>query len=173
MNNLTKLSKSFLFISLSSLALWLGGYIVRQLVIYQFFEPESLSLRTFYNSNNLTAVLITILPILVFNIVTFIIFLISILIFLFISKINLKKEGWFFISLLIIFVTAPFEIYLMFKDYEIINNIFLSNIPSDLIVEKIKERMITLSSFSLIEIFSYLGIIFLFVFKPLRKVDEN
>lgn len=173
MNNLTKLSKSFLFISLSSLALWLGGYIVRQLVIYQFFEPESLSLRTIYNSNNLTAVLITITPILVFNIITFIIFLISILIFLFISKINLKKEGWFFISLLIIFVTAPFEIYLMFKDYEIINNIFLSNIQSDLIVEKIKERMITLSSFSLIEIFSYLGIIFLFVFKPLRKVDEN
>lgn len=173
MNNLTKISKSFLFISLSALAVWLGGYLVRQLVIYQFFEPENLLLRPIYNSNNLPAVLITIAPILVFNIITFLIFLISILLFLFISKINLKKEGWFFICLLIIFITAPFEIYLMLKDYSILKSIFLTNMQPELIIAQIKDRMISLSSFTLIEIFSYFGFIFLFVFKPLRKHDEN
>lgn len=173
MNNLTKSSKLFLFISLSALALWLGGYLVRQLVMYQFFEPDGLSLRIIYNLSNIPAVLVTISPILVFNIISFTIFLISFIFFLFISKVKLKNEGWLFISLIIISITAPFEIFLLFKDYDIISGILWLNSQPDIIVELIKQRMIVFSSFSLIEIFSYLSIIFLFIFKPLRRTNEN
>jgi hypothetical protein len=61
----------------------------------------------------------------------------------------------------------------MLKDYSILKSIFLTNMQPELIIAQIKERMISLSSFTLIEIFSYFGFIFLFVFKPLRKHDEN
>lgn len=173
MKNLSKVSKFFLFLSALAFSLWLGGYVVRQLVIYQFFEPENLSLRPLYNFVNLKIVFITISPIILFNIITFPAFILSFLIFSLTNKIEFKKEGWLFIVSLVIIITAPFEFFLLFKDYKIFNGIYYETISSEILIGMIKERMQVFSSFSLIEIFSYIGIIFLFVFRPLRKSNEN
>lgn len=174
MTKLNKLSKLFLFLTLVSAILWLGSYLTRQLVVYQFFEPEGLSLRPYYNQQNLDAVIKTIAPIFVSNIILYLLYLVFFIIFIFISKIKLKEEGWFFITLLIVFITAPFELYLLLKDYRIVEQIyFTASISSLDLVTQIKERMQSLSSFALIEIFSYLGVIFLVIFKPLSKTHEN
>lgn len=168
MENLNKTAKIFLFLTSTACILWLGGYISRHLVVYQFFEPENLDLRSIYNQQNLTIVVQTIAPLFVFNLVTFLLFLITFIIFVLLSKIKLKKEGWFFISILAVIITAPFELYLSYLDYKIIDQIYLSNFNAD-IIDRIKDRLTSLSSFSLIEIFTYIGIIFLFVFRPLRQ----
>lgn len=174
MTKLSKLSKLFLFLTFGTGSLWLGGYFIRQLVIYQFFEPEDLSLRPFYNPQNLDAVIRTIAPIFVSNIILFISFLIFFFIFILVSKIKFKEEGWLFIIFLTILITAPFEIYLLYKDYKIIEQIyFMGAFSSSDLIAQIKERMKSLSGFSLIEIFSYFGIIYLLIFRPLRKVNEN
>lgn len=173
MKNISKVSKFFLFLSAVAFSFWLGGYIVRQLVIYQFFEPENLSLRSLYNFNNLEIVFKTISPIILFNIITFPAFILSFLIFILTNKIELKKEGWLLIILLVILITAPFEIFLLIKDYQIFNGIYYETISAEILIGLIKERMQVFSSFSLIEIFSYIGIIFLSVFRPLRKSNEN
>jgi hypothetical protein len=174
MDKLSKFSKIFLFLTLVFGVLWLGGYLTRQLVVYQFFNPEDLSIRSLYNNNNLDAAIKTIAPIFVSNLVLYIAFLITFLVFFFTAKINLKIEGWLFFISLIILITAPFEIYLTVKDYKIISDIYLSaDVSASTILNNIKERMQLLSSFSLIEILSFIGIIFLIIFKPLRKANEN
>lgn len=169
MQNLTKLSKIILALTTLFFTVWLGSYISRQVVIYQFFDPENLSLKLIYSINNLSEVLFTIFPLIVLNIVSYTAFLLSLLVFLFQSKISLKKEGWLFISVLVVLICAPFEIFLILKDYKIANAIYSQNFDPLAIVNLIRDRMTILSSFSLIEIISFIGIIFLFVIQPMKK----
>ncbi|MFA7420341.1 MAG: hypothetical protein WCZ90_11715 [Melioribacteraceae bacterium] len=172
MKNNTIFLKVIQFLLFVSFIIWLGGYISRHMVIYQLFEPEGLVLRPNYNLENLNVVWNTISPLLVSNLVSFPLFILFYLSYLFFSKINLKKEGWLFISTIVILITAPFEIYLLIKDYEIVRLIYSSVSNSEKILNLIRERINILSSFSLIEIFSYLAIVFLTILKPLSKTDE-
>lgn len=174
MTKLSNLSRFFLFLSFLFGSLWLGSYFTRQIVVYQFFEPDGLNLKAIYNQQNLEVVVKTIAPLFVSNSILFLSFLLFFISFVLTSKIKLKEEGWFLIILLIIIITAPFELYLLYKDYKIINTIYFTASTSGLeLISQIKERMQSLSGFALIEIFSYFGIIFLTIFKPLRKLNEN
>lgn len=174
MDKLSKFSKIFLFLSFVFGVLWLGGYLTRQLVVYQFFNPEDLSLRSIYNNQNLDVSIRTIAPIFVSNLIFYISFLITFLVFILTAKIKFKIEGWLLFITLIVLITAPFELYLAVQDYKIISDIYLSSdVHANSILNTIKERMQLLSSFSIIEIFSFIGIIFLLIFKPLRKTNEN
>ncbi|MHB9039304.1 MAG: hypothetical protein ACYC4T_01485 [Melioribacteraceae bacterium] len=173
MGKLNLVSKTFLFITILFFSLFLGGYVARQIVIYQLFEPMGINFKSTYNEQNLNAVYYTILPLIVLNIVTYITFLFSYMIFFFTSKIKIKYEGWLFAITVILLITAPFEIYLSTVDYKIVRMIMADSMQINAISELIKNRMIELSSFSLIEIFSFFAIIFLALFKPLRKKNEN
>jgi hypothetical protein len=172
MNKLSLTPRIILYITISFFAVWLGGYIARQIAIYPLFDPIELSLKTAY-VNHLEAVFYTLLPLILLNIISFSCFIISFILFLLTSKLNLKINGWLFIIVLIVFVTAPFEIYLSLIDFKIIKAI-LNNIQEvNPILDLLRERMVKLSSFSLIEVFSYLAIIFLALFQPLTKSNEN
>lgn len=173
MKNLSLIAKIFLLITSISFPLWLGGYVARQVVIYQLFEPIELNFKTIYQNQNLSAVFYTIFPLLVFNLTSYSVFLISFTIFLITSKINLKKEGWLFIILIIILICAPFEIYLSITDYKIASIVLSDPMNVDTVTSLVKERMMILNSFPLIEIFSSFAIIYLFLFKPFRKENEN
>lgn len=173
MNKLKPISKILLFVTVSFFSIWLGSYIARQISVYQLFEPIELNLRPLYNTNNLPAIHSVIIPLLILNIISYTVFLITFIIFLFISRIKLKENGWLFIISLIVFITAPFEIYLLLIDYNIITLGLRDLSQSTALIELIKERLIKLSSFSLIEIFSYIAIIFLTIFKPFQKKYEN
>src|SRR3989339_260769 len=129
------------FLLVGSFIFWLGSYISRHLVVYQLFEPEGLVLRSVYDVENLKTVWITISPLIVSNIIAFPIFVVLYAIYLIVSKDSLKKEGWLFISTLIILVTAPFEIFLLLKDYKIISLIYSSVIDSNKVLELVRERI--------------------------------
>jgi hypothetical protein len=169
MQKLSKLSKIILTISVLFFSFWMGGYLLRQMVIYQLFEPDNLALRENYNAQNLHDVFLTILPLFVFNIATYLCFIITLILFLFVSKISLKNDGWLFISVLIIGICAPFEIFLIIKDYKISQLIYSGIFDSNNVLILIKERLTILSSFSLIEIFSFIGVVFLCILQPFRK----
>ena len=173
MAKLSLVSKIFLFLAILFFSLFLGGYVARQMIIYQLFEPTGLDFKSMYNNQNLVIVYPTILPVLILNLVTYATFLISSIIFFVTSKIRIKYEGWLFAIIIIIVTTAPFEIYLSTIDFKIVSMIRSNSAPINAISELIKERMIVLSSFSLIEIFSFAAIIFLYLFQPLRKKNEN
>jgi hypothetical protein len=173
MTKLSLVSKIFLFLAILFFSLFLGGYVARQIIIYQLFEPSGLDFKSIYNDQNLVFVYPTIVPVLILNLVTYATFLITSIVFFITSKIKIKYEGWLFAIIIIIVITAPFEIYLSTIDLKIVSMMMSNPAPINATSELIKERMIVLSSFSLIEVFSFAAIIFLYLFQPLRKKNEN
>src|ERR1035437_10098633 len=95
------ISKIILYLTITSFILWLGSYIIRNIAIYQLFEPLNLDLRSLYNEQNLNAVFNIILPLITFNLVTYISFIVFFIMFLFATSVRLKNEGWLFIIMLI------------------------------------------------------------------------
>lgn len=166
MKNLNLLSKVFLLIALISGALWLGGYLSRMFLFYQLFAETDFALKPYVVQESLPAIFITLSSIVSFTMVTYIILIISFIVFIFTSKINLKRNGWLFIITLIIFITAPFEIYLITIDYEIVTKIFSGVFDSNNILELVIKRFETLSSFPIIHILSYFAVIYYLLFQP-------
>lgn len=152
--------------------IWLVSYVCRHLLVYQMFEPRELQLRSFFSVDSLKYVFEIILPILVTNIISYSIFLVLFIIFIATTDLKLKNEGWLFITLLVVLVTGPFEIFLLTKDYSIISLIYNGSQDYSMILELIRKRITILSSFSLIEIFAYFAVIYLIIAKPLVKKDE-
>lgn len=174
MQNLNKLSKVFLYLASLSGILWLGGYLSRLLLTYQLFEPKDFILKSYViPDQNLGGILYTMNSSVTFTLVTYIAFLVFFFLFIAFSKISLKKEGWLFIILLIVVITMPFEIYLMTIDYKIATQVFYGGYNPSEILNLYIRRMKVLSSFPLIEIFSFFGIIFMFLFQPLKMKNTK
>ncbi|MEI7812961.1 MAG: hypothetical protein WCJ01_11155 [Ignavibacteria bacterium] len=173
MQNLGKLSKFFLYLAALSCVLWFGGYFSRILLMYQIFGPKDLLLKPYVTDQNLGGIFITLNSAVSFTMTFYTSFIVSFAIFILTSKIKLKEEGWLFIIMMIVIITAPFELYLMSYDYKIAYNVFYNTmLPRDVLALYVR-RIKVINSFPLIEIFSYCAIIFLFVFQPLRYKKTN
>lgn len=173
MHNLNRVSKFFLYTAVLSGSLWLGGYLMRLLVTYQLFQPKDFLLKYYVTAENLPGIIITLNPAIVFTLSLFPVFIITFAAFLLTSKIKLRQEGWLFIIILIILVTAPFEFYLMTIDLKTSLKVLGGNFHTDEVLALYIKRNKVLSSFPLIEIFSYCSIVFLAVIKPLRMKKQG
>jgi hypothetical protein len=174
MNTLNKTSKIFAFLAVITCSLWIGAYLSRLFLSYQLFEAQDLSLKSYITSANLSGILTTMLPPITTTFVLYICFIISFALFITVSHIKLRNNGWLFIIAVIILITLPFEIYLMTIDYSIIlqlnHGIYNTSDIVDLFVKRIK----VLGSFPLIEIFCYLSFYYFLLFRPLTKnKNEN
>lgn len=170
MLNKKLLNKIILYLLIISFTLWLGSYVSRLLITYQLFEPVDLSLRKLFINIDLNPLFYAIYPLIVTNLVFYILFIIMLIFYLITTNLKLKENGWLLIILIIVFITLPFEFYLMVIDVKIINKIFeIPNINYNIILSLVKERIIILNNFSIVEVFSFFLIIYLFIFKPLQK----
>jgi hypothetical protein len=102
------------------------------------------------------------------EVILYILFIISFLIFLISSKISLKQNGWLFIITLIIFVTLPFEVYLKTIDYKIITYFYKTGFNANQVLNLYIERFKILGSFPIIEVLCYFAIIFFILFQPFK-----
>jgi uncharacterized MnhB-related membrane protein len=173
MKKYNTLTKIVLYVSFLSGVIWTGTYLLRMFLFYQLFSAEDLALKEEFLSADLSPVFYALLPAVTTTFITFIIFLITFFLFFIFSKIKLRENGWFFIILMIVIITAPFEIYLMTIDADIISGIYFNAYNSDTILDFVVKRFKTLSSFPVIEILSYFAIIYLALFKPLTRKYEN
>lgn len=172
MKTLSLISKVWLTFALASGALWLGSYTVKLFSFFNLFELDqnnSLILKASLVNVDLKPVMFELVPVLTISLTSYIVFIISGLLFLFISKINLRENGWIFISVIIVLFCLPFEIYLSMKDYELTRLILIGSSDSTGMLEIIKSRMTSLSSFPIVALILHYSIVFLFVFKPLTK----
>jgi hypothetical protein len=173
MNKLNKTSKIFAFLAIITCSIWIGSYLSRLLLSYQLFEAQDLSLKPYITSVNLAGILITMLPSITTTFVSYICFIISFGLFIIISHISFRDNGWLFIIAIIILITLPFEIYLMTIDYRIILQLNYGIFNSSEIVDLFVKRIKVLGSFSLIEVFCYLSFYYFLLFKPLTKNNNE
>lgn len=169
MNKLSGLAKFFSFLSLTACAVWIGSYFTRLVLVYNIFEGTELQLQHYVNEQNINGILQSFLPAILTHFVTYIVFVITFLAFLFFSKINLKQNGWLFIILVIIIVTLPFEAYLMNIDYKTINLLMTNNFDGNQVINLLRERIKALSSFQIVILLSYISFFYFIIFQPLTK----
>jgi hypothetical protein len=162
-------------LSVLSGALWIGAYTERLFVTFMMFKEEGLILKDYINDNNLAGILTTISPSIVLSFIFYTVFIISFSLFLVTTKLKLKQNGWLFIITLLVFVTLPFETYLMTFDYKMILEILSGGLNSNYLLGLIIDRFRLLNSFPIIIIFTYLTFPFFIVIKPfiLKKKNEN
>ncbi len=167
-----KPSKIFLYITVLAGTLWAGAYLVRMLLTYQVFEGTALIFREYINEQNLQGIYKVLNPAIAATFFLYILFFISLIVFILVSKVSLKRNGWFFIIIVLTLVTAPFEVYLMSIDYKILININYGDTNISLISNLLRERIKVLSSFPLVELFCFFAFYYLILFRPLSK-NEN
>jgi len=168
MKNLNTISKIFLYLTTVSGVLWFGSYIAKLALSYQLFQGHEFALNYYLNSQNLSAVFLTLNTCTILTSITYAIFIISYIIFIASSHLSLKENGWLLIVSLIILITMPFETYLMTIDYKIYKLLQFGLFNSMDVLNLYIKRFKILGSFPIIEVLSYLAIIFLILFKPLQ-----
>lgn len=166
-------SKIFASVAIASGSIWLGSYLLKLFMVYQLFEPKNLSLKNKFISIDMDVFLSVFLPAFITPFAAYVIMVICILIFLLTTKISFKENGWLFITLMIVLLTLPFEIYLMLIDYKIITMLIHNSFNSDMLLGLFVERITALNAFPLIQILSYISIFFLIIFKPLTIKKET
>ncbi len=167
------LNKIFAFLAVLSGAIWLGSYAERMIISYQLFDID-MNIMPYVNQQNLSGILVTIIPAVYTTFILYIFFILVFTIFLFTSKISLRENGWLFIIAVIVYLTLPFEAYLLTIDYKIISAFSFSDvIDAEYIVSLIKDRFTTLSSFPIIIFLSYCSLIYFLLFKPFTKKIQN
>ncbi len=173
MNDLSKISKTFLFLFCVSGTIWLGSYITRLSLFYQLFQPDELILKKFATDQNLPGIFQTLIAAISINFIFYSVMIVTFVVFLITSKLNLKLNGWLFISLILVFVTLPLELYLMLIDYKIVIRVYFGTFDQKEILNLVIKRFTVLSSFPIVEILSYITIIYLFLFQPLKGTGRK
>lgn len=173
MNKLSKISKIFLFLFVVSGAIWLGSYITRLSLFYQIFQPEEFALKEFVSDQNIAGIFQTLIAAVSINLIFYLVLIIAFVLFLITSKLSLKLNGWLFISTVLIFISLPFELYLMLIDYKLVMMVFNGNFDSKEILNLVVKRFTVLSSFPIVEILSYFAVIYLFLFQPLKSTNRK
>lgn len=170
MKKLNPISKIFLLLSVISGILWIGSYTMRLVLVYQIFEGINFTLRQYINTQNLNGIFIILNSSILMTDILYAAFIISSILFVITSKLSLKLNGWLFIIILIILITLPLEAYLISIDYKIYSLVSPNSVfnNSDVLKLYIK-RLKIFSSFPVIELLSYVAIIFLAIFKPLQS----
>ncbi len=163
-------AKILALISLVALSLWIGTYLSKLLTIYYLFEGPELILRNYINEQNLDAFLRILLPLHSLQITTYLIFILTFILFIIFSKISIKYNGWLFIIIMIVLVTLPFEIYLMTIDLKFVQAILSNNFNSEQLIVLLRERIKVLSSYPLVALFSYISIYYFIIIQPFTKI---
>ncbi|MDH3268387.1 MAG: hypothetical protein OEM46_05990 [Ignavibacteria bacterium] len=169
------LSFIFGFLALASGSIWFGAYIARLLTLYQMFEPTELTLKNFVTNNNLPAIIQTISPIVYLTFFSYVVLILTFTLFIILTKLKLKENGWLFIISMIIYLTLPLEAILLMTDFKLILLFINNQFASEEVLKLMIERITLLSSFPIILLLSYLSIPFFLVVKPftIKSKDEN
>jgi len=167
-----KVSKIFQYLSVIFGAVWLGANLSRTMLTFYMFQGNQFQLKPFIDSSFLQAVFYILNPLISLSAIAYALFFISLLLYVFTSSLKLKQNGWLFIIVILVVTLAPFEFYLINLDYKILMSVFYSVFDPKTILDATIARYKVLGSFPLIHLFSFLAIIYLFVFQPLTK-NEN
>lgn len=166
-------AKILALISVSALSLWIGTYLSKLFTIYYLFEGPELILRNYVKQQNLDAVLRILLPLHTLQIITYLLFIFTFILFIIFSKVSIKYNGWLFIIIMIVLVTLPFEIYLMTIDLKFIQSIMSNTFNADQLIDLLRKRITVLGSYPLVALFSYISIYYFIVFQPFTKIIKK
>lgn len=172
---MNQISKYFQTFAIISILLWAGASVIRSTIGYTLFEiKDQFVLRNNIDMNELFYTITT------FKNITFYVDLFYGLSFLFISILlilnfkKLKSKGWLFISIVLFYIFAIPEIYLILNDIDLYyyNLLSVDKTISDGTLHLFKQRFLV-DIFKIVQPMSFLTHIAIAFFMILKPLDKN
>lgn len=167
--------KIFIFLTAVSAAIWLGSYISRFSTFYNIFAGPELDIRADLNPEAIRGLFFGLLSPLSTSIFSYFAFLIFFYLSVIFSGMNIKRHGWLFISLVMVTLTAPFEIFLIWKyDIDMLFQIFSTEFKALDLVGFYIDRIKMFSFMPFVMVLTIITLFGLFIFRPFEmKNDKN
>jgi len=173
MRKLSIISKIILFLLTATTIIWLGNTVSRMFFTYHIFASSNLDLKSFLTDPILKGVFSIHQPLVSISIFSYLLMIILFICFIVTSKLKLRENGWLFISILLVLITFPFELFLIIKDFSLFNILYYPNYDLNSVMPIILKRYSILGSFMVVEILTYFSIVCLFIFQPFTKKSIN
>lgn len=170
---LSKTSKNSLFILIVSAVIWLGAINVRFFIGNQLLNYDEFNFRTSIPPDEENQIFKMISDASLMIMVFYVIVLASAIIFMKTCKINLRENPWLLMSAILFFVFVPVELYTSYIDLKFI--LLFNQRPEnhDKLLKLFGERIGFLRGVPWIAVMSYYTIIWLSVYKPMKKTSEE
>jgi len=152
---------------------WLGGINVRAIVVNELFYTGTLEWKSNLSPDYYSAIFKVITISSIYAMVSYLFLFISVILYLSLSKIDLKSKGWLMASIILFFLFSPVEIYASVYDFKFIYEYYFGTADYYYLKELLTKRLTSLSGLPVIALFSYYTILILFVWKPLDKTKTN
>ncbi|MEP7146192.1 MAG: hypothetical protein ABI792_04195 [bacterium] len=169
--NLSKTAKISLFILTISAIFWLGAINVRFFIGNQLLNYDEFNFRTSIPPDEENQIFKMISDSSLIIMLAYPIVLISAIVFLRTSRINLRENPWLLMCAILFFAFVPVELYTTYIDLKFI--ILFNKRPAnhDKLLELFGERIGFLRGVPWIGVMCYYTIIWLAVFRPLKKTS--
>lgn len=166
---LNKTARISLFILIVFAIFWLGGINVRFFIGNQLLNYDEFNFRTSIPPDEENQIFKMISDASIMIMISYIFVLASAIVFVKSVKINLRENPWFLMCCILFFVFVPLELYTSFIDIKFA--ILFDKRPAnhDRLLELFGERIGFLRGVPWIAVMSYYTIIWLAVFKPMKK----
>lgn len=167
--NLSRKSRISLFILIVGSVFWLGAINVRFFIGNQLLNYDEFNFRTSIPPDEENQIFKMISDASVMIMIVYIIVLVSAIVFVKTCNINLRENPWFLMSVILFFAFVPVELYTSYIDLKFI--LLFNQRPAnhDVLLKLFGERIGFLRGVPWIAVMSYYTIIWLSVFKPLKK----
>ncbi|MBK8550514.1 MAG: hypothetical protein IPL53_05400 [Ignavibacteria bacterium] len=167
--NLNKKAKVSLFLLIVAAIFWLGAINVRFFIGNQLLNYDEFNFRTSIPPDEENQIFKMVSDSSLLIMISYPVVLICAIIFLRSCKINLRENPWLLMSAILFFVFVPVEIYTAYIDLKFM--ILFDKRPAnhDRLLELFGERIGFLRGVPWIAVMSYYTIIWLSVFKPMKK----
>ena len=171
--HLNKKAKISLFILVVSAIFWLGAINVRFFIGNQLLNYDEFNFRTSIPPDEENQIFKMISDASILIMIFYPIVLISAIVFVKNCKISMRENPWLLMSSMLFFVFVPVEIYTSYIDLKFI--LLFNQRPAnhDQLLKYFGERIGFLRGVPWIAVMSYYTIIWLAVFKPLKKSTEE
>jgi hypothetical protein len=167
--NLSKTAKISLFILIVSAIFWLGAINVRFFIGNQLLNYDEFNFRTSIPPDEENQIFKMVSDSSMMIMFAYVYVLVSAVIFMKSCKINLRENPWLLMSAILFFVFVPVELYTSYIDLKFVLLFDKRPANHDRLLELFGERIGFLRGVPWIAVMSYYTIIWLSVFKPMKK----
>ncbi|OGU13010.1 MAG: hypothetical protein A2X61_10525 [Ignavibacteria bacterium GWB2_35_12] len=128
MRHKTKTSRILLTLAALGFFIWFGGSVIRTAVAYDLFEPGSaLTIKSYYSDLQKMETVRLFAVGALYTDIAYGVALVSSIILCAYWKQYLKKRGWLFMAFVLVFISAPIELVLIYLDMELNLGLYFGN----------------------------------------------
>ncbi len=161
--------RTALFFLIVSAIIWLGTVNARALLGNDMLKFGTLEFEDYLSPGAEREIfrLISICSIVI--ILSYVVVLISSIVFLATSPYQLREHGWLMVSAILLYIFVPVEIFTITRDVRMIYTEFFTTADNSVFRELFVARVGALAGAPVVGLLCYYTIIFLAVFQPLRR----